>query len=59
MPLHYQSCTFRYPRTSRPVLNQLDLEFSPGHTVLLGPNGAGKSTLLSLGASASQPQAGL
>lgn len=59
MPLHYQSCTFRYSRTSRPVLDQLDLAFSPGHTVLLGPNGAGKSTLLSLGASASQPQAGL
>ncbi|MFB7836471.1 ABC transporter ATP-binding protein [Streptomyces sp. NPDC056056] len=58
MPLHYQSCTFRYPRTKRPVLEQFDLEFSPGHTVLLGPNGAGKSTLLSLGASASRPQAG-
>ncbi|MFF9013496.1 ABC transporter ATP-binding protein [Streptomyces sp. NPDC014870] len=59
MPLHYESCTFRYPRTSRPVLDRLDLEFSPGHTVLLGPNGAGKSTLLSLGASASKPQSGL
>lgn len=59
MPLHYESCTFRYPRTSRPVLDLLDLEFSPGHTVLLGPNGAGKSTLLSLGASASKPQSGL
>ncbi|MGW0465321.1 ABC transporter ATP-binding protein [Streptomyces sp. NPDC003027] len=59
MPLHYQSCTFRYPRTSRPVLDRLDLEFSPGHTVLLGPNGAGKSTLLSLGASAATPQSGL
>ncbi|MGW1928210.1 ABC transporter ATP-binding protein [Streptomyces sp. NPDC001919] len=58
MPLHYESCTFRYPRTRRPVLERFDLEFSPGHTVLLGPNGAGKSTLLSLGASASRPQAG-
>ncbi|MEU7021749.1 ATP-binding cassette domain-containing protein [Streptomyces sp. NPDC046203] len=58
MPLHYQSCTFRYSRTSRPVLDRIDLEFSPGHTVLLGPNGAGKSTLLSLGASASKPQSG-
>lgn len=59
MPLHYESCTFRYPRTPRPVLDRLDLEFSPGHTVLLGPNGAGKSTLLSLGASALKPQSGL
>ncbi|MFG3283951.1 ABC transporter ATP-binding protein [Streptomyces sp. NPDC048111] len=58
MPLHYQSCTFRYARTARPVLDGLDLRFSPGHTVLLGPNGAGKSTLLSLGASASAPQSG-
>ncbi|MDQ1009469.1 ABC-2 type transport system ATP-binding protein [Streptomyces sp. V4I23] len=59
MPLHFQSCTFRYPGTSRPVLDRLDLEFSPGHTVLLGPNGAGKSTLLSLGAGAAKPQSGL
>ncbi|MFH8474826.1 ABC transporter ATP-binding protein [Streptomyces sp. NPDC018000] len=58
MPLHYQSCTFRYGRRSRPVLDRLDLAFSPGHTVLLGPNGAGKSTLLTLGASALSPQAG-
>ncbi|MGI5198000.1 ABC transporter ATP-binding protein [Streptomyces sp. CA-288835] len=58
MPLNYQSCTFRYTARSRLVLNQLNLNFSPGHTVLLGPNGAGKSTLLTLGASASTPQAG-
>jgi ABC-2 type transport system ATP-binding protein len=58
MPLHYRSCTFRYPRASHPVLDRLDLELSSGHTVLLGPNGAGKSTLLSLGASAARPQSG-
>lgn len=58
MPLHYQSCTFRYGRRSRPVLDQLNLDFSPGHTVLLGPNGAGKSTLLTLGASAFKQQSG-
>ncbi|WP_328865163.1 ABC transporter ATP-binding protein [Streptomyces sp. NBC_00304] len=58
MPLHYQSCTFRYNRRTRPVIDRLELRFSPGNTVLLGPNGAGKSTLLALGASASAPQNG-
>ncbi len=58
MPLIYQSCTFRYGRRSQPVIDQLDITFSPGHSVLLGPNGAGKSTLLSLGASATVPQSG-
>ncbi|MFE4589205.1 ABC transporter ATP-binding protein [Streptomyces laurentii] len=58
MPLHYRSCTFRYPRAPHPVLDRLDLELSSGHTVLLGPNGAGKSTLLSLAASATRPQSG-
>ncbi|MFI8102761.1 ATP-binding cassette domain-containing protein [Streptomyces sp. NPDC086023] len=58
MPLYYESCTFRYGRRARPVIDGLDLRFAPGHTVLLGPNGAGKSTLLALGASATTPQAG-
>ncbi|MGW2478125.1 ABC transporter ATP-binding protein [Streptomyces sp. NPDC001665] len=58
MPLKFDSCTFRYGRRSRPVLSDLDLEFSSGHTVLLGPNGAGKSTLLALGASALAPKSG-
>ncbi|MET8348279.1 ATP-binding cassette domain-containing protein [Streptomyces microflavus] len=58
MPLHYQSCTFRYNRRTRPVIDRLDLSFSPGNTVLLGPNGAGKSTLLALGASALAPLEG-
>ncbi|MFI0020052.1 ATP-binding cassette domain-containing protein [Streptomyces griseus] len=58
MPLHYQSCTFRYSRRTRPVIDRLDLSFSPGNTVLLGPNGAGKSTLLALGASAHAPLEG-
>lgn len=40
MPLHYRSCTFRYSRRRPPVIDRLDLNFSPGNTVLLGPNGA-------------------
>ncbi|MFJ1929566.1 MULTISPECIES: ABC transporter ATP-binding protein [unclassified Streptomyces] len=58
MPLRYQSCSFRYGRRSRSVLDRLDLDFAPGHTVLLGPNGAGKSTLLALGAGAVKAEAG-
>ncbi|MGQ4485326.1 ATP-binding cassette domain-containing protein [Streptomyces sp. SAS_281] len=58
MPLRYQSCSFRYARRSRSVLDRLDLDFAPGHTVLLGPNGAGKSTLLALGAGAVKAEAG-
>ncbi|MFF5333665.1 ABC transporter ATP-binding protein [Streptomyces sp. NPDC013181] len=58
MPLKFDSCTFRYRRRSRPVLSNLDLDFSSGHTVLLGPNGAGKSTLLALGANAVIPTSG-
>lgn len=58
MPLKFESCSFQYGRRSRPVLDHLDLTFTPGHTVLLGPNGAGKSTLLSLGASAVSPLTG-
>ncbi|WP_256105912.1 ABC transporter ATP-binding protein [Streptomyces sp. ODS05-4] len=58
MPLRFQSCTFAYARSSRPVLDRLSLEFPLGHTVLLGPNGAGKSTMLSLGASATSPRSG-
>ncbi|MGZ2356213.1 ATP-binding cassette domain-containing protein [Streptomyces sp. 372A] len=58
VPLKFNSVTFRYGRRLRPVLSNLDLEFSTGHTVLLGPNGAGKSTLLALGASGATPTSG-
>ncbi|MFI5941508.1 ABC transporter ATP-binding protein [Streptomyces uncialis] len=58
MPLHYQSCSFRYRHGRRTVLDGLDLTFPAGNTVLLGPNGAGKSTLMAIGASAMAPQTG-
>lgn len=58
MPLHYRSCSFRYRRGRRAILDGLDLLFPAGNTVLLGPNGAGKSTLLAIGASAKAPQSG-
>ncbi|MFF9350269.1 ATP-binding cassette domain-containing protein [Streptomyces sp. NPDC014734] len=58
MALHFQSCSFRYKRRERLVIDGLDLRFTAPRTVLLGPNGAGKSTLLALGASAIFPHSG-
>ena len=41
--------SFSYPGTSRPVLQDLDLEIQAGETIaLVGPNGAGKTTLAKL-----------
>lgn len=41
--------TFRYPESSRPVLNQVDLHLPAGCVVaIVGDNGAGKSTLVKL-----------
>lgn len=58
MALQFQSCSFRYKRREKPVIDSLHLRFAAPRTVLLGPNGAGKSTLLSLGASALAPNSG-
>ncbi len=45
MILQVMDMNFQYP--SRPVLNDITLNVSPGETVMImGPNGVGKSTLL-------------
>jgi putative ABC transport system ATP-binding protein len=54
--LHY---AYRNGRTSRNVLNGLDLTFAPGILyAITGPSGAGKTTLLSLLAGLDAPTAG-
>jgi ATP-binding cassette subfamily B protein len=45
----FRNVSFRYPGTDRPVLDDFELEVSPGTVVaILGANGAGKSTLFKL-----------
>ncbi len=47
--LNYQHVTFRYHTSSEPVLDDINLEISPGETVaFVGRSGAGKTTLVSL-----------
>ena len=44
--LHLRSVTYRYPATSRPALQGIDLRVGDGEIVgISGPNEAGKSTL--------------
>ena len=50
---------FRYPGSSRDVLNGLELELTPGRcTALVGVNGAGKTTIVKLLARLYEPTAG-
>jgi energy-coupling factor transport system ATP-binding protein len=45
--IRFDNVSFSYPRSSAPVLNQVNLEFATGELALvIGPTGAGKSTLL-------------
>lgn len=47
--LRFEGVTFTYPRTTRPVLDGLDLELVAGRsTAVVGVNGAGKTTLVKL-----------
>lgn len=58
MSLKFTSCTYKYKRWYRPVLDDFSYELQDGLTVLLGPNGAGKSTILRLGAGVIYPHTG-
>lgn len=58
MSLNFTSCTYKYKRWYRPVLDDFNYVLQDGLTVLLGPNGAGKSTILKLGAGVIHPHIG-
>jgi ATP-binding cassette, subfamily B, multidrug efflux pump len=47
--IRFESVSFAYPGTTRPVLHDIDFTAPAGATVaIVGPTGAGKSTLVSL-----------
>lgn len=47
--VRFDGVSFRYPGSSRPALEDIDLTIAPGETIaLVGPNGAGKTTLVKL-----------
>ncbi|WP_166869715.1 ABC transporter ATP-binding protein [Salinibacterium sp. ZJ70] len=49
LTIRFENVSFRYPGSSRPVLDGLDLELAAGRsTALVGVNGAGKTTLVKL-----------
>src|SRR6185437_12407303 len=57
--VRFEQVSFTYPSRSVPVLDQFDLELSPGETVaLVGESGAGKSTVASLLLGLLEPTAG-
>lgn len=58
MSLFLEHVSFRYRRSSPPVLSDFSWSVPQGRTVLLGPNGAGKPTLLPLAADALRPAQG-
>lgn len=47
--ISFQDLTFKYPGASKPALEQITLEISPGQTLgIVGRTGSGKSTLVNL-----------
>ena len=57
--IRLQDVGFIYPGTSRPVLQDIDLEVEPGETIaLVGRSGSGKTTLCNLIARFYDPTAG-
>jgi ATP-binding cassette subfamily B protein len=57
--IRFEDVSFRYPGSSRPLLEQIDLTIHPGEVVaLVGANGAGKSTIVKLLCRLYDPTAG-
>ncbi|MGI5212808.1 ABC transporter ATP-binding protein [Plantactinospora sp. CA-290183] len=57
--VRFEQVRFAYPGTTRPVLQDLDLEIRPGEVLaVVGLNGAGKTTLTKLLAGLYAPDAG-
>ncbi|HEY3478254.1 MAG TPA: ATP-binding cassette domain-containing protein, partial [Streptomyces sp.] len=57
--IRFEDVVFRYPGTSRPVLEGVNLTFRPGELLaLVGLNGAGKSTLIKLLSGLYRPTSG-
>ena len=55
----FEGVSFIYPGTHRPVLEDIDLELTPGTALaLVGENGSGKTTLVKLLARLYRPSAG-
>jgi len=47
--IEFQDIVFTYPKSEKPVLNQINLTVRTGQTVaVVGPNGSGKTTLVNL-----------
>ncbi|MFB0566813.1 MAG: ATP-binding cassette domain-containing protein [Candidatus Aminicenantaceae bacterium] len=55
--IHFKKASFSYEKDEL-ILDNINLELSPGLTLLLGPNGCGKSTLLKLAAGVEKPDTG-
>jgi len=57
--IRFRDISFRYPASSRPALEEFNLEIPAGQTTaIIGPNGAGKSTLFKLLLRLYDPDAG-
>lgn len=55
----FEEVSFRYPGSSRPLLEGVSLQIRPGEVVaLVGPNGAGKTTIVKLLCRLYDPDAG-
>lgn len=56
--LTFDSVTYTYPGSPKPVLNDVSFSIGPGWTAIAGANGTGKTTLLKLAAGLLEPDRG-